>query len=74
LYDDLYLIYKDDYLKGIRKKFQIKNNNQKKVRKLSSDGLILQDYTSISEAANLEGISRGFLSRILKKKKKNKKI
>ena len=69
LYDDLYLIYKDDYLRGIRKKFQTKNNNQKKVRKLSSDGIILKNYTSISEAANLEGISRGFLSRILKNKK-----
>lgn len=67
-YDDLYLIYKEDYLNGTRKEFAIKGNGEKKVIKKTIDGLKIKEYSSISEASKFEKISRRKISNLVKTK------
>lgn len=67
-YDDLYLIYKEDYLNGVRKEFSIKGNGEKKLIKKTINGSKITEYSSISEASKFEKISRRKISNLLKTK------
>jgi hypothetical protein len=69
LFDDLYLIYKDDYSNGIRKDFQKKGNGEKRIKRISIDNSDIVEYESILKACAEEKISRSYLSRLLKNKK-----
>jgi hypothetical protein len=69
VYDSLYLMYKDDYDKGIRKTIATKSNGEIQVFKIDDRNQILATYKSISEAAVAENISRKKLSSNLNKNK-----
>ena len=69
LYDDLYLIYKDEYDKGVRKEPKKKGNNERQVIKFDDNGIELCRFESVSQTASVEGISRSHLTRNLNKNK-----
>jgi hypothetical protein len=69
LYDDLYLIYKDEYEKGVRKEPKKKGNGERQVIKFDDNGVELCRFESVSQTASVEGISRSHLTRNLNKNK-----
>jgi len=58
LYDDIYLAYKDEYIKGIRKIFKIKGNGEKTIYKNDINGKIIKEFSSITDLCKDENISR----------------
>jgi hypothetical protein len=66
-YDNLYLIYKDEYMKGIRKDFVVKGNGEKRIKKVSTEGDKIWEYSSIAEASEKENISRSKIYNLIKK-------
>lgn len=68
-YDDLNLLYKNDYEKGIIKTKLKKGNGEKKIFKLDDRNQILETFQSLSATAKSEKISRSHLSKSINKTK-----